>query len=87
MSLPLVRRHLTLVLTIAACSIAFTTVLFAQRRFGGMPAAAKPFAANGKYDGRFRFARIKYDCFGNCFYYNGMPSGSPRVAAGSPLLR
>jgi hypothetical protein len=66
-------RRRTLVLTVLACAIAFTTV-FAQRQFGGMPAAPKPLASAGRYDGRFRFVRIKYDCFGNCYYWHGMPS-------------
>ncbi len=66
-------RRLTIALTLLACAVSFTTV-FAQRRFGGLPASAKPFGANGKYDGRFRFARLKYNCFGNCYYYRGEPS-------------
>jgi hypothetical protein len=67
------RRRLTIALTVLACAITFTTT-FAQRRFGGLPAAAKPFATNGKYDGRFRFARLTYNCFGNCYYWHGEPS-------------
>lgn len=47
----------------------------AQRRYGGgLPAATQAFGGNGRYDGHFRFARLKYDCFGNCYYYHGEPS-------------
>ncbi len=71
---PRARRRLMILLTAVLCVGAFTT-MFAQRRFGGgLPASAKPFGANGKYDGRFRFARLKYQCMGRCYYYYNEPS-------------
>jgi hypothetical protein len=71
---PKIRRRSMILLAAIGCFIAMTTTS-AQRRYGGgLPAATKPFGYNGKYDGRFRFARLKYDCFGNCYYYYGEPS-------------
>ena len=71
---PRIRRSSMILLAAIGCFIAATSTS-AQRRYGGgLPSAAKPFGYNGKYDGRFRFARLKYDCFGNCYYYQGEPS-------------
>jgi hypothetical protein len=68
------RRRTMILLAAVGCLVALTTTS-AQRRYGaGLPSAYKPFGGNGKYDGQFRFARLKYDCFGRCYYYYGMPS-------------
>jgi hypothetical protein len=63
-----------ILLAAVGCVMALTTTS-AQRRYGGgLPSSYKAFGANGKYDGRFRFARLKYDCFGRCYYYLNEPS-------------
>ena len=39
-------------------------------------------AGHVRYDGKFLFTRLKYRCFGNCYYYYGEPSwahGYPRA--------
>jgi hypothetical protein len=75
---PLQRRTMIL-LAAVACVLALATTS-AQRRYGaGLPAASHAFGANGKYDGRFRFARLQYQCMsygprGGCYYYHGEPS-------------
>lgn len=71
------RAHRRTMILLAAVGCVLTLAsISAQRRYGNMPssAAARPMATGGKYDGRFRFARLKYDCFGNCYYYYGEPS-------------
>jgi hypothetical protein len=74
------RRLRTVLVAAGICAVALTTTV-AQRRYGaGLPsAAAKPFGSNGRYDGRFRFARLSYDCmsppgYRGCWYYRNEPS-------------
>lgn len=76
-------RILTYLAGAAAMMMALSTGMSAQRRYGaGLPAATSSFGFNGKYDGRFRFARLEYDCtnfdYGpsryGCHYYRGLPS-------------
>jgi len=68
-----------ILLAAVGCVMALTTTS-AQRRYGGgLPSAYKAFGANGKYDGRFRFARLKYECmsppgYRGCWYYMNEPS-------------
>ena len=59
------------ILLAAGLFLALTSVALAQRGFG-FNAAAR--TGNPRYDGRFMFARLKYNCFGNCYYYYGQPS-------------
>jgi hypothetical protein len=68
-----VRRGSMILLAAVGCFVAVATT--SAQRFGGrVPAQPKPFGQNGKYDAKFRFARLKYNCFGNCYYYYGEPS-------------
>src|SRR5437016_3427258 len=59
-----------LVLTVAGL-LTLTAVTIGQR--GGVFDLATR-AGTVRYDGRFLFTRLKYQCFGNCYYYYGMPS-------------
>jgi hypothetical protein len=65
-------RVSTVLLALAVWLIASGHPL-AQRRYGGLPGAAKAFSANNKYDGRFRFVRLTFNCSAfvgsGCFYY------------------
>jgi hypothetical protein len=58
--------------------LCITAAALAQRGYGY---GFTPQAKNPHYDGRFMFARLKYACFGNCYYYYSLPSwahGYPR---------
>jgi len=67
------RRRKTAALALALMLVAGVTTL-AQRRFGfGRPVAFDP-DANAKYDGKFTFARLKYNVAPAGYYYCGLPS-------------
>ena len=64
------RRPLVLAAAVAAAAVVVSVPLIAQRFYN-----APPVGVNGKYDGRFRFARLMYTCMSpGCYYYHGMPS-------------
>jgi len=79
------RRRKTAALALALMLVAGVTTL-AQRRFGfGRPVAFDP-DANAKYDGKFTFARLKYNVAPAGYYYCGLPSwatATRRAAAAS----
>jgi len=59
---------------VALIACAATATVAAQRRFGfGRPIPFDP-DPNAKYDGRFTFARLKYEVAPTGFYYCGLPS-------------
>lgn len=71
---PLQRALRLAVVVLAAGALAVPPVI-AQRRYGQLPGlSANAMRLDGKYDGRFRFARLKYAGDPRyCYYWHGIP--------------
>jgi len=67
------RRCIALLATTLLTPTLFTTSAHAQRG-GFRRSAPAPVINNPKYDGRFTFARIKYETAPGGFYYMGLPA-------------
>jgi len=81
-------RHSRTAVLLAVFALGFVAIASAQR---GYLMRAVPHDSNARYDGRFTFARLKYDCtdaYGfSCYYYRGVPSwahGYARTDNGVP---
>jgi hypothetical protein len=74
----MVRRRGSVLLLTALLMAATTAALSAQRRYGGLPGSTRAFSVNNKYDGRFRFVRLTFECANHyrvpCRYWRGMPA-------------
>ena len=67
-------RRLTILLTLVGV-VGLSTLASAQRGFFGFGGGGyDPPTQNVKYDGRFTFARLKYEVAQGGYYYRGMPS-------------
>jgi hypothetical protein len=66
--------RVTAVLAAAGTIAALAVTLAAQRGFRGFQMSYEPDVSNVPYDGRFTFARLKYQVGPGGYYYYGMPS-------------
>lgn len=76
-----VRSRLRPLVIAAVMLLVAGTLAFAQRRFFGYGELREPDVENIPYDGRFTFARLKYQTAPGGFWYRGLPSwihGFPR---------
>jgi hypothetical protein len=70
--LPIVRgRRRRALVAGAAIVLSLTSLAFAQRFYG---LRSEPAVTNPRYDGRFTFARLKYDVGRGGYYYRGVPA-------------
>jgi hypothetical protein len=70
------RRRVRLVVAAALLVVLTAAAAFAQRRFFGRQRGREVDVVNHAYDGRFTFARVKYDTAPGGYWYMGLPSWS-----------
>ena len=71
---PLAAHHTTRVGIALVVATAVTAVAWGQQRLGFTGQGGGPQVRNVRYDGRFTFARIRFETAPGCYYFRVLPA-------------